>query len=105
MPKATEPQIKTAELYADTSLKSLWVDNVQLAIREDDVCFCRWSASLPEGFFEQAKFMTGKKQLKEIIDTLCFTANYYPDKDGLTNKLNKVEASGKGATPKKKQTT
>ncbi|HDR15404.1 MAG TPA: hypothetical protein ENN79_08005 [Desulfobacteraceae bacterium] len=102
MPKATEQKIKTAELYADMSLKSLWVDNLHVAIREDDVCFLRWSTSLPEGFFEQARLMSGKKQLKEMIDILCFTTDYYPEKEGLTSKFHQDKVGGKAVARGKK---
>lgn len=81
MPKKKEPEKKVVELHLDSSIKNVWVDNLHLAIREDGVCCVRLSTSLPEGHFEQIRFMTNKKQLEEFIDTLCTTINYYPSKE------------------------
>lgn len=74
------PGEKIIELHLDNSIKNVWVDNIHVAIREDDVCCVRFSTSLPEGQFEQVRFMTNKRQLQDFIDTLCTTTNYYPSK-------------------------
>jgi len=65
----------------DSSIKNVWVDNLHLAVRDDDVCCVRLSTNLPEGVFEQVRFMTNKSQLEEFIEILCSTTNYYPSKE------------------------
>jgi hypothetical protein len=88
MAKKIEKDKKTVELelHVDTSIKNVWVDNLHMAVREDDVCVVRLSTYLPEGYFEQVRFMTNKNQLKDFIEILCSTINYYPDKNTSTNK-------------------
>ena len=81
MAKKNEPEKKVVELHLDSSIKNVWVDNIHLGIREDGVCCVRLSTSLPEGHFEQIRFMTNKSQLEEFIDILCKTTNYYPGKE------------------------
>ena len=68
------------EFHLDANLKNIWIDNLRLAVRDDDVCCVSLSTTLPEGIFEQIRFMTNKRQLKEFIEILCSTTNYYPNR-------------------------
>ncbi len=81
MKKKTEHDVKVMELHIDTNLKNAWVDNIHLAVRDDGVSVVRLSTNLPEGLFEQLRFITTKKQLEEFADVICKTINYYPSKD------------------------
>lgn len=101
MPKGKESQPKTAELYLDPNLKNIWVDNIQVAVREDGICCCRLSTSLPEGYFEQIRFMAGKKQIKEFIDILCHTIKYCPEPESLAGKFRLVREVQEQKTPQK----
>ncbi len=76
-----EPGKKQAvELHVDRSLKNLWVDTLHLAGRKDNMCLIRLSTNLPEGLYEQVRFMTSKTLLKGFVDLICSTINYYPVK-------------------------
>lgn len=89
MPKKNnESQQKVVELHIDSSLRSIWVDNLHMAVREDGVCVIRLSTNLPEGIFEQLRFMTNKSQLEEFVEILCSTMNYYPTKEKAKKKNN-----------------
>jgi hypothetical protein len=86
------------ELHIDSSLKNVWVDNLHMAVRDDNVCVIRLSTSLPEGVFEQLRFMTNRSQLEEFVEILCATMNYYPQKDKTPSlKKNKPTPSKKPA--------
>ncbi len=69
---------KIVELHIDNTLKNVWVDNIHMAVREDDISLVRFSTNLPEGLFEQLRFMTSRKRLIEFVDMICSTINYYP---------------------------
>jgi len=86
MAKKTEQNKKIIELQHDSSIKNVWVDNMHLAVRDDGVCLVRLSTTLPEGIFEQVRFMTNESQLKEFIEMLCSKTNYYPSKEGAKEK-------------------
>ena len=72
---------KVIELHSDSSIRNIWVDNLHLAIRDDDICVVRFSTNLPEGIFEQLRFVTNREQLKEFVNILCATLDYYPSKE------------------------
>jgi len=74
-----DPQPEAVELHIDTSLKNIWVDNLHLAVRDDGVCVARFSTNLPEGLFEQLRFMTSRSKLEEFVEIFCATMNYYPE--------------------------
>ncbi len=79
MPPENKKQ-KTVEIHLDPTQKTVWVDNLHMAKRNDDINCVRLSADLPEGLFEQVRFMTSTKCLEEFVDIICSTINYYPIK-------------------------
>ena len=79
--------IAQPKLNTNPALPNLWVDSLNVASREDNVCVLRFFTSLPEGFFEQVRVMTDKQKLKQFIDALCSTINYYPTKKQLTTPI------------------
>jgi len=86
MAKKTEKEQKVVELHLDANIKNVWVDNLHLAVRDDGICVVRLSTNLPEGLFEQVRFMTNKGQLEEFLEILCSTTNYYPSKENPNKK-------------------
>lgn len=78
MVKNNKNEQKVVELHIDNSMKNVWVDNIHMAVREDDVCVIRLSTNLPEGLFEQLRFITNKSRLKEFVDIICSTISYHP---------------------------
>ena len=85
MPTTTEntanKEKDITEIHLDPSLKTLWVDHFHMAEREDGVCCVRLSTNLPDGFYEQSRFMTNKKSIKEFVDIICASISYYPTKE------------------------
>lgn len=66
------------QILADHSLKALWADDIQLALRDDDICFIRFSTHLPEGYYEQCRIMLSKKNIEKFVEVACEVLNYYP---------------------------
>ena len=81
MTEQKENKIKMVELNVDPNLKTIWVDNIYIAKRSDGVSLIRLSTSLPEGLFEQVRFITSDKALKNIVDIICSNIDYYPNKN------------------------
>ncbi len=75
-----DQNIMQPKLNTNPTLPNLWVDSLNVASREDNICVLRFFTSLPEGFFEQVRVMTDKQKLKKFVDALCNTLNYYPTK-------------------------
>lgn len=61
-------------------ISPIWVDNFQIAVREDHICMLRFLTNFPEGVYEQVKIMTGAANLKRFVDVLCSSLDYYPQK-------------------------
>lgn len=47
---------------------TILIDGIELALREDDLCFLRLIINLPEGKFEQGKFFLTRSLLKRFIE-------------------------------------
>ena len=72
--------IAPTKLNTNPTLPNLWVDSLNVAGREDNICVLRFFTSLPEGFFEQVRVMTDRQKLKQFINALCNAVDYYPTK-------------------------
>jgi len=68
-------------LFANDTLPTIWVDGVRVASRADGICAISFDSQLPHGVFEQVRLMTTEKMIKGIVDQLCSSLDYYPDKD------------------------
>ena len=86
--KSTEIH-KPIETRFKSDLSPIWVDNINIGIREDNISFIRFLTNLPEGMVEQTQIMTSKEHLKKFIDALCSSVNYYPIKKENTVKNEK----------------
>ena len=71
---------KPIEIHLKSGLSPIWVDNINIGTREDNIIFIRFLTNLPEGMAEQVQIMTNKEHLKKFIDGLCSSVNYYPTK-------------------------
>ena len=80
MPKDKKKQESAIEIHTNFDLPSIWVDNLGLGVRDDDVCILRFSTQLPEGHFEQTRVLTKRKNLEVMVDNLCEALDYYPKK-------------------------
>jgi len=79
-------QNQTVQLVLDPNLKTVWIDNIYMAKRLDGVSIVRLSTHLPEGMFEQLRFMASEQSLKNFVDIICTTLNYYPDEKSIEEK-------------------
>jgi hypothetical protein len=70
--------IAPKEFHANDNLQSLFVDYVRVASRKDGMYLIRCAVNLPEGIYEQARFLTDTKHFQRMIDTLCQSSKYYP---------------------------
>ncbi len=73
---------KAVQITARTDVPTIWVDNLNIGIRGDDICLLRFTTALPEGLVEQVKIMTSRERLRNFIDLLCSTIGYYPIEEG-----------------------
>ena len=79
--KADEEQ--PVELRLNSDISPVWIDGIEVGVRDDDICFLRLISELPEGAFEQYKIMTNRPNLKKIINSLCSALKYYPVADDI----------------------
>lgn len=80
MGKKTAEIPKPIEIRLKSDLSPIWVDNINIGMRVDNITFIRFLTNLPEGIAEQVQIMTSKEHLKKFIDILCSSINYYPAK-------------------------
>jgi len=69
---------KDTTLNINTSLPNLYVDDVRISIRNDDLVTINFFSDTPEGKFEQTRVITQKNRLKVFVDAMCKHTGYYP---------------------------
>ena len=62
----------------NTSLPSLFVDDIRISIRNDNMACVNFFSDTPEGKFEQTRIITKKEHLIYFIDALCRHTGYFP---------------------------
>ena len=73
-----DKQSKEQIYNLNTSLPSLFVDDIRISIRNDNMACVNFFSDTPEGKFEQTRIVTKKERLIYFIDTLCRHTGYYP---------------------------
>ncbi len=69
MIKKREIQTQTPKtLRTNHTLQPILIDGVEIAFREDNLCFLRLITELPEGPIEQGKFFMPKEVLQNFIE-------------------------------------
>lgn len=68
------------------SLPPIFVDGAIVSSRSDSMYYIRFVTHLPDAVQVQTAIMTSELPLKRIIDVLCESTNYYPDKRKGKNK-------------------
>jgi hypothetical protein len=81
MAKKEEKSNPPLELNLNPRLSTIWIDTINLSIRDDNLLLIRFLTNLPEGIFEQSRLMTSKEHLKKFIDLFCSSLDYYPTKN------------------------
>ena len=79
MTKEDKPK-KAPVLNINTSLPNLYVDDIRIAIRNDNLATINFFSDTPEGKFEQTRVITHKERMKVFIDSMCKHTGYYPAK-------------------------
>jgi hypothetical protein len=79
MTKEDKPK-KAPVLNINTSLPNLYVDDIRIAIRNDNLATINFFSDTPEGKFEQTRVITHKERVKVFIDSMCKHTGYYPVK-------------------------
>lgn len=67
-------------INVNPKLPNLWVDGLNVAARDDNICVLRFFTTLPEGVFEQGRVFTHKEKLRDFVDAICKNLDYYPTK-------------------------
>lgn len=75
------------------NLATVFVDNLNIRVRDDGFVLLRFLALLPEGLTEQARSIVHQKRLKAMIDLLCSGIDYYPVKAKPKKKKSRKKAA------------
>lgn len=76
-----EKQTRHFEIIVDPNTKTLAVDSMQLATRSDGTNCIRLCIALPEGVYEQGRFMVSTENLKNFAKMICERLDYYPQQE------------------------
>jgi hypothetical protein len=68
------------QIQLNHGLPTLYIDNVSIHPRNDDMYFLRFTANLPDYIAEQSRLLVDKKNFEKILDALCQISNHYPVK-------------------------
>ena len=67
------------EIIANDSLKTIWIDDIFFAKRDDGICALKMTSNLPDGIFEQGRFMMSEDAVKRFVDMSCNYLKYTPE--------------------------
>jgi hypothetical protein len=83
----TKKVAKPKETYINDDLPILYVDNVNTRRRADGMNYLSFTTNLPDDFVEQVRLMIDDEHLQQIIDDLCKSTMYFPEKPSKTKKV------------------
>jgi len=68
------------KILADTSLPTLFIDNLVITSRGDGMFLIRFLAALPapEGLKEEVRMVVPRDSLEKMLDVMCNHAKYSP---------------------------
>lgn len=72
---------KNIEVYTNEALPTLFIDNLKIDSRADDLYLLTFATSLPDQINEQVRMMVPKKNMKQMLDALCTQCDYFPKKE------------------------
>ena len=76
----TKKKATPREIHLNNALPTLYVDVVDSRHRKDGFNYLSFATDTPYRIVEQVRLMIYDEYLYGIIDDLCRTANYYPEK-------------------------
>ena len=95
---ATKKEDKKKELpfigKADPDV--LFVDYLAIGSRPDGNSLLRFGSVIQEGIREQVRIMTPTQHVKKMIDAMCKTINYYPERPQKKDKGDSTSDRPKG---------
>ena len=68
---------KDGVFNVNNSLPNLFVDDIRVSIRNDNIATLNFFSDSPEGKYEQTRVTTKKERLKGFIEILCRYTDYY----------------------------
>lgn len=68
------------EIYINNNLPILYVDDVDTRHREDGINYLSFTTNLPDLVVEQVRLMVDDEHLHYIINDLCQSTNYFPER-------------------------
>ena len=71
---------KDKEIVLNNELPTIFIDGISIRVRNDNCALIRLLSTLPEGPYEQGRFIILDEDLRMIIQSLCESAEYYPPK-------------------------
>jgi len=77
---------KPQEIYLNDTLPIIYVDSIHTRHRDDGFNYLSLATRTPYRFVEQVRLMIEDKSLRIIIDDICQTINYYPEKPSKKEK-------------------
>ena len=85
----TNKKDKPKKKQVNNNLPTLYVDDVDMARREDGVNYLSFTTNIPDYIVEQVRFIVDDAHLRDIIEYLCEATNFYPKKPAKTKKVKK----------------
>ena len=76
----TKNKAKPTEVYYNNTLPVVFVDAIMIGRRKDGLTYLSFATQLPDSIVEQVRLIVNDNSLYMIIDDLCRTAEYFPEK-------------------------
>ena len=76
----TREKATPKEVYINNALPTLHVDSIDARYREDGLIYLSFASNTPHLLVEQVRLMIDDASLHTIIDALCRTTNYFPER-------------------------
>jgi len=77
---STKNKSKPIEIHYNDTLPLVFVDAIRTGHRKDGLTYMSLATQLPEYLIEQVRLVIPDESLYLIIDELCKTTNYFPQK-------------------------
>ncbi len=84
------------EIHKNPNLVTMAIDGIQAYNNnKSKTNLVRLISSLPEGAYEQSRFIVTDEHLKHFIDVLCRTIDYFPKKPNKSKSLKSLGTNKK----------
>jgi len=83
----TRKKAPPKETYINNDLPILYVDDVDTRHRADGMNYLSFKTNTPDLFVEQVRLIIDDEHLHEIIDDLCQSTDYFPERTSKTKRV------------------